>query len=84
MFKAVEKKNAEMKEKDSSLQQFYDTISGKNATFKPSAEQTSEEEETTETSEVNSESTDSQESQENVQSEENTDNGQGDEAAPVQ
>lgn len=84
VFKAVEKKNAEMKEKDSSLQQFYDTISGKNATFKPSAEQTSEEEETTETSEVNSESTDSQESQENVQSEENTDNGQGDEAAPVQ
>lgn len=84
VYKAVEKKNAEMKEKDSSLQQFYDTISGKNATSKPSSEQTSEETETTETSEVNSESTDSQESQENVQSEENTDNGQGDEAAPVQ
>lgn len=84
VYKAVEKKNAEMKEKDSSLQQFYDTISGKNATSKPSSEQTSEETETTETSEVNSGSTDSQESQENVQSEENTDNGQGDEAAPVQ
>lgn len=81
VYKSVEKKNAELKEKDASLQQFYDTISGKDTTSKTSEKQTGE---NTEASEVNSENTVSEENQENVQAEENTDNGQGDEVVPEQ
>ncbi len=44
VFKAVEKKNAELKEKDTSLQEFYEIISRRNIETQSAADQTSEQE----------------------------------------
>lgn len=84
VYKAVEKKNAELKEKDSSLQQFYDTISGKGTKKESEQEQTSEQSETTEDA---SNHAVSDESQENVQLNGDSVNEpevQGEESQPAQ
>lgn len=57
VYKAVEKKNAELKEKDASLQEFYEIISRRNIETHSAADQTSEQA----SSEENSEGTETKE-----------------------
>jgi hypothetical protein len=78
VYKAVEKKNEELKEKDSSLQQFYDIISRRDVETQSAADGTSEEDSQTDGETAGEETQDENQSetQEETQSEaqENTDN----------
>jgi hypothetical protein len=78
VYKAVEKKNEELKEKDSSLQQFYDIISRRDVETQSAADGTSEEDSQTDGETAGEETQDENQSetQEGTQSEtqDNTDN----------